>query len=79
MSSTESFCTVNSVSCVRGKYPSQLLAEWDTFHKNRGSENDRPGMVMMIVMMMIMMMMIDDDNDYYYDDFVLLVFGRCCQ
>ncbi|XP_052772202.1 uncharacterized protein LOC128211442 [Mya arenaria] len=43
-SMTASFCEVNDVSCVRGKYPKELLTQWDTFNKNKSSENDRPDM-----------------------------------
>ncbi|XP_045188775.2 uncharacterized protein LOC123546503 [Mercenaria mercenaria] len=39
---TSSFCQVNNVSCVKGKYPTELIRQWDLFHKNKGSENDRP-------------------------------------
>ncbi|XP_060596119.1 uncharacterized protein LOC132750191 [Ruditapes philippinarum] len=41
-SMTSNFCEVNNVSCVKGKYPAELLKQWDLFHKNKGSENDRP-------------------------------------
>ncbi|CAI9736426.1 serine/threonine-protein kinase haspin [Octopus vulgaris] len=39
---TRNFISVNSVSCVKGKYPAQLLKQWDIFHKNKQSDNDRP-------------------------------------
>lgn len=34
------FCRV---SCVKGRYPSKLLNEWNAFHEEKGSENDNPG------------------------------------
>ncbi|XP_067656561.1 uncharacterized protein [Haliotis asinina] len=39
---TPNFCRVNSVACVQGCYPEQLLAQWDIYNKKRKSENDRP-------------------------------------
>lgn len=39
---TDNFCEVNSVACVKGKYPRELLKQWDIFHKEEESENDRP-------------------------------------
>ncbi|XP_048747625.2 uncharacterized protein LOC125659874 isoform X3 [Ostrea edulis] len=41
---TKNFCEVQRVSCVKGKYPSKLLTEWNTFHEEKGSENDNPVM-----------------------------------
>ncbi|XP_076104663.1 uncharacterized protein LOC143073192 [Mytilus galloprovincialis] len=43
-SQTDNFCEVNSVSCVKGKYPRELLKQWDTFHTEKESQNDRPDM-----------------------------------
>ncbi|XP_052261104.1 dentin sialophosphoprotein-like [Dreissena polymorpha] len=43
-SRTASFCRVNAIHCVQGKYPLELLKHWDLYHKNKGSENDRPDM-----------------------------------
>ena len=37
-------CVFYSVSVVKGKYPAQLLHQWDVFHQRNVSENDRPGM-----------------------------------
>lgn len=39
---TQNFVLVNNVSCLKGAYPSQLLRQWDIFHKQKRSENDRP-------------------------------------
>ncbi|XP_050398344.1 serine/threonine-protein kinase haspin [Patella vulgata] len=39
---TENFCQVNSVCCVKGAYPKQLLKQWDDYNEKSGSENDRP-------------------------------------
>lgn len=39
---TPSFVSVNSVSCLKGVYPAPLMREWDIFHKEKRSENDRP-------------------------------------
>ncbi|GAB1605901.1 uncharacterized protein LOC115219806 [Argonauta hians] len=39
---TRNFIAVNNVSCVQGKYPPHLLKQWDIFHKQKRSENDRP-------------------------------------
>ncbi|KAL4232233.1 Serine/threonine-protein kinase haspin [Mactra antiquata] len=39
---TSNFCKVNSVSCVKGRYPDSLIKQWDLFYKSKGSENDRP-------------------------------------
>ncbi|XP_060602886.1 serine/threonine-protein kinase haspin-like [Ruditapes philippinarum] len=41
-SMTSNFCEVNNLSCVKGRYPAELLKQWDIFNKNKGSENDRP-------------------------------------
>ncbi|XP_052101865.1 serine/threonine-protein kinase haspin-like [Mytilus californianus] len=41
-SQTDNFCEVNSVSCVKGKYPRELLKQWDMFHTEKESQNDRP-------------------------------------
>ncbi|XP_022339342.2 uncharacterized protein LOC111134522 [Crassostrea virginica] len=41
---TQNFCEVHRVSCVKGKYPSKLLNEWNAFHEERVSENDNPEM-----------------------------------
>ncbi|XP_061180046.1 uncharacterized protein LOC133188581 [Saccostrea echinata] len=41
---TQNFCEVQRVSCVKGRYPSKLLSEWNTFHDEKGSENDNPDM-----------------------------------
>ncbi|KAL8603701.1 hypothetical protein ACOMHN_017198 [Nucella lapillus] len=40
--STSNFCTVKSVSLVQGRYPHELLKQWDIYHKKKTSENDRP-------------------------------------
>ncbi|XP_039938390.1 serine/threonine-protein kinase haspin [Hirundo rustica] len=39
---TLGFISLYSVHCVQGAYPSYLLEAWDKFHKETGSENDRP-------------------------------------
>ncbi|XP_058710675.1 serine/threonine-protein kinase haspin [Poecile atricapillus] len=39
---TVGFISLYSVHCVQGTYPRYLLEAWDKFHKERGSENDRP-------------------------------------
>uniref|UniRef100_A0A8C5X016 Serine/threonine-protein kinase haspin n=1 Tax=Malurus cyaneus samueli TaxID=2593467 RepID=A0A8C5X016_9PASS len=39
---TVGFISVYSVHCVQGAYPRYLLEAWDKFHKERGSQNDRP-------------------------------------
>ncbi|KAK6174323.1 hypothetical protein SNE40_017626 [Patella caerulea] len=39
---TENFCQVNSVCCVKGAYPKQLLKQWDDYNEKSRSENDRP-------------------------------------
>ncbi|XP_063258810.1 serine/threonine-protein kinase haspin [Prinia subflava] len=39
---TMGFISLYSVHCVQGAYPSYLLKAWDKFHKETGSENDRP-------------------------------------
>ncbi|XP_062575539.1 uncharacterized protein LOC134237467 [Saccostrea cucullata] len=41
---TQNFCEVQRVSCIKGRYPSKLLSEWNTFHEEKGSENDNPDM-----------------------------------
>lgn len=33
----------HSLHCVQGCYPKEFLKAWDTFDKQKGSENDRPG------------------------------------
>ena len=33
-----------SVACVKGKYPRELLKQWDIFHEEKESQNDRPGL-----------------------------------
>ncbi|KAK3590073.1 hypothetical protein CHS0354_041116 [Potamilus streckersoni] len=40
--STHNFCQVNSVACVKGRYPDHLLEQWDIYNEERQSENDRP-------------------------------------
>ncbi|KAL3864421.1 hypothetical protein ACJMK2_006105 [Sinanodonta woodiana] len=40
--STHNFCQVNSVACVKGRYPDHLLKQWDIYDEERQSENDRP-------------------------------------
>ena len=32
-----------SVSLIHGRYPEQMIKQWDIFHQKKGSENDRPG------------------------------------
>ncbi|XP_018775001.3 serine/threonine-protein kinase haspin [Serinus canaria] len=39
---TVGFISLYSVHCVQGAYPRYLLEAWDKFHKETGSENDRP-------------------------------------
>ncbi|KAK5866101.1 hypothetical protein PBY51_020317 [Eleginops maclovinus] len=39
---THGFIVLNDVHCVQGCYPPEVLNAWDTFDKNKGSENDRP-------------------------------------
>ncbi|XP_062363167.1 serine/threonine-protein kinase haspin [Cinclus cinclus] len=39
---TVGFISLYSVHCVQGAYPRYLLKAWDKFHKETGSENDRP-------------------------------------
>uniref|UniRef100_A0A8C3QLS3 Serine/threonine-protein kinase haspin n=1 Tax=Cyanoderma ruficeps TaxID=181631 RepID=A0A8C3QLS3_9PASS len=39
---TVGFISLYSVHCVQGAYPKYLLEAWDKFHKETGSENDRP-------------------------------------
>ncbi|KAJ7398282.1 Serine/threonine-protein kinase haspin [Pitangus sulphuratus] len=39
---TVGFISLYSVHCVQGAYPKYLLAAWDKYHKETGSENDRP-------------------------------------
>lgn len=39
---TYNYCEVNNVSCVKGKYPMQLLKQWDVYNDKKHSENDRP-------------------------------------
>ncbi|XP_072772966.1 serine/threonine-protein kinase haspin [Taeniopygia guttata] len=39
---TVGFISLYSVHCVQGAYPRYLLDAWDKFHKETGSENDRP-------------------------------------
>ncbi|KAK7110020.1 dentin sialophosphoprotein-like [Littorina saxatilis] len=41
---TSNFCPVKSVSLVQGRYPPELLKQWDVFHDKKKSENDRPDM-----------------------------------
>ncbi|XP_059573612.1 serine/threonine-protein kinase haspin [Alligator mississippiensis] len=42
VSQTVGFIGLYSVHCVQGAYPEHLLKAWDTYHKQTGSENDRP-------------------------------------
>ncbi|XP_010199316.2 serine/threonine-protein kinase haspin [Colius striatus] len=39
---TVGFISLYSVHCVQGAYPKYLLEAWDKYHKDTGSENDRP-------------------------------------
>ncbi|XP_076461813.1 uncharacterized protein LOC143294262 [Babylonia areolata] len=39
---TSNFCPVKSASLVQGRYPKELLKQWDIFHEKKNSENDRP-------------------------------------
>ncbi|XP_017932313.2 serine/threonine-protein kinase haspin [Manacus vitellinus] len=39
---TVGFISLYSVHCVQGAYPKYLLEAWDKYHKETGSENDRP-------------------------------------
>ncbi|KAM6315596.1 serine/threonine-protein kinase haspin [Podargus strigoides] len=39
---TVGFISLYSVHCVQGAYPKYLLAAWDKYDKETGSENDRP-------------------------------------
>nr|XP_033794705.1 serine/threonine-protein kinase haspin [Geotrypetes seraphini] len=42
--STDGFIKLHSVHCVKGSYPQHLLQAWDTYDKNKGSENDNPAL-----------------------------------
>ncbi|KAL7404280.1 hypothetical protein ABVT39_012438 [Epinephelus coioides] len=39
---TQGFIGLNDLHCVQGSYPKEFLKAWDTFDKQKGSENDRP-------------------------------------
>ncbi|KAF3852099.1 hypothetical protein F7725_005454 [Dissostichus mawsoni] len=39
---TQGFIGLNDLHCVQGCYPPDFMNAWDTFDKNKGSENDRP-------------------------------------
>ncbi|KAJ7416440.1 serine/threonine-protein kinase haspin [Willisornis vidua] len=39
---TVGFISLYSVHCVQGAYPKHLLKAWDKYHKETGSDNDRP-------------------------------------
>ncbi|XP_060530058.1 serine/threonine-protein kinase haspin homolog isoform X2 [Cylas formicarius] len=41
---SSAFAEVKRICCVYGKYPERLLALWDEFDVEKGSENDRPEM-----------------------------------
>ena len=49
-------CVFYSVSVVKGKYPAQLLHQWDVFHQRNVSENDRPGMKTLRILASIAML-----------------------
>ncbi|CAJ1052236.1 serine/threonine-protein kinase haspin [Xyrichtys novacula] len=39
---TTGFIGLNDLHCVQGSYPPDFLKAWDTFDRQKGSENDRP-------------------------------------
>ncbi|XP_050541607.1 putative uncharacterized protein DDB_G0282133 [Daktulosphaira vitifoliae] len=42
---TKTFCKLNSISCVKGKYPQQLLSLWKKYDNAKGSDNDCPSIL----------------------------------
>lgn len=39
---TSGFINLHSAYCVKGSYPPELLAAWDEFAEDKGTENERP-------------------------------------
>ncbi|XP_072269269.1 serine/threonine-protein kinase haspin isoform X3 [Pyxicephalus adspersus] len=44
INTTSGFIKLHSAFCVKGSYPMELLAAWDDFAEQKGTENERPDM-----------------------------------